>query len=245
MVDVLKLGGSLLTDKTTPESVDEARLTRVADALAGVESQEVVLIHGGGSFGHPAAERHGMSPSAGTADSAAVMDVTRAMRRLNDRVVDALQGVGLRAVGVQPFSCCRRTATGQLAICTEPIQAQRRGGFLPVLHGDVIVDVEAGATILSGDELAIVLAASINADRIGFCAGVPGVLDASNEVIPRIESMETVSDVLSGAMGTDVTGGMAQKVQSLLNSSIPSAIFGPDDLTSFLGGELPGTRIGE
>ncbi len=245
MVDVLKLGGSLLTDKTTPETIDEARLAEVAEVIAATDDCDLVLIHGGGSFGHPAAERHGMSPTAGTTNVSAVKDVTRAMRRFNDRVVDALQSVGIPAVGTQPFSCCRRTASGQLEVCAEPVKGQSEIGFLPVLHGDAIIDARAGATILSGDELAVELARSLGADRIGFCTGVPGVLDATNEVIPRIDSMEAVETVLTGTEGTDVTGGMAGKVELLLESSMPCAIFGPAELPAYLGGEFPGTRIGD
>lgn len=50
---VLKLGGSVVTDKDEPETVDEAGLAAAADAVAPLaESRRVVVVHGGGSFGH-------------------------------------------------------------------------------------------------------------------------------------------------------------------------------------------------
>ncbi|MFB6188703.1 MAG: acetylglutamate kinase, partial [Halapricum sp.] len=57
MTTVLKLGGSVVTEKSEPETVDRAALDVVADDIAdavatdGSERQsDLVVVHGGGSF---------------------------------------------------------------------------------------------------------------------------------------------------------------------------------------------------
>jgi isopentenyl phosphate kinase len=116
-------------------------------------------------------------------------------------------------------------------------------GFVPVLHGDVVVHAGRGATILSGDELVVSLAASLDADRVGLCSDVPGVLDDAGAVVPRIERFEDVADYLGGSEATDVTGGMAAKVRELLALDAPAQVFDLDGLAGFLDGADVGTTI--
>jgi isopentenyl phosphate kinase len=63
-------------------------------------------------------------------------------------------------------------------------------------------------------------------------------------VIDRIESFTDAADALEGSDATDVTGGMAGKVRTLLDLDAPAHVFGADDLPTFLSGGDPGTRIG-
>ena len=59
----LKLGGSLITDKTQVETVRADVLTRLAAEIAQARRENtalrLVLGHGSGSFGHVAAARRG------------------------------------------------------------------------------------------------------------------------------------------------------------------------------------------
>jgi isopentenyl phosphate kinase len=63
-------------------------------------------------------------------------------------------------------------------------------------------------------------------------------------VIPEIRTFEEVSDALGGSEDTDVTGGMAGKVRTLLALDAPATVFGPEALSAFLAGEAVGTRVG-
>ena len=241
MTSVLKLGGSVVTDKDEPETVDETNLGRAAAALAGID--DLVVVHGGGSFGHHHASEHGVTTTEGTHEAAGVTDIHGAMKRLNDAVVGALQREGVPAVPVHPFSVARRDADGELHLPADSVAAMLAEGFVPVLHGDVVVHAGRGATILSGDELVVSLAASLGADRVGLCSDVPGVLDDSGAVVPRIERFADVVDYLGGSESTDVTGGMATKVRELLALGAPAHVFDLDGLAAFVAGESPGTRI--
>jgi len=109
---VLKLGGSLITDKNRPETLDDAALAAardaVASALADGAVDRLVVVHGGGSFGHHHASEHGVSTTAGTADAGAVMDIHSAMTELNRAVLNRLHERDVPAVPVHPLSLSAR-----------------------------------------------------------------------------------------------------------------------------------------
>ena len=243
MTTVLKLGGSVVTDKSSLETVATDSLARAADAIAG-HHERLVVVHGAGSFGHPPADRHGVTTTEGTHDAAAITDIHGAMKVLNAAVVEALSERGVPAVPVHPLSAASRDEGARLSVPLSVPSRMLGEGFVPVLHGDVVVQVGRGATILSGDELVVALARGLDADRVGLCSDVPGVFDEAGEVVSRIEAFEDVAAALGGSEDTDVTGGMAAKVRELLELEMPANVFDLDGLASFLEGESPGTRVG-
>ncbi|PSP96873.1 acetylglutamate kinase [Halobacteriales archaeon QS_4_70_19] len=255
MPTVLKLGGSVVTRKDGVEQVAVARLERAAGIIgrfhgrdgdaagaADVDAADLVVVHGGGSFGHPNAERRGVTTSEGTHDAAAVRDIHDPMRELNRLVVGALSEAGVPAVQVAPLSAGHRV-DGEFRQPVDAVAALLAEGFIPVLHGDVVATAGGGVTVVSGDELVTTLATGLDADRVGLCSDVPGVLDAGGAVVDRIERFEDVADALGGSEATDVTGGMAAKVRTLLELGAPASVFDLDGLSAFLDGGSPGTWI--
>jgi len=239
---VLKLGGSVITRKDEPETVDEAALSTTADAVAESD-RDLVVVHGGGSFGHHHAANYGVSTTDGTHDVDGVQAIHGAMARLNEAVVAALTERGVPAVPVHPFSAASRDTDATLTLPTEQVRTLLAEGFVPVLHGDLVAHAGAGVTVLSGDELVVELAPAVDADRVGVCSTVPGVLDSDGAVIDCITSFEAVESALGGSESTDVSGGMAGKVRALLALDSPAHIFGPDALESFLAGARSGTTV--
>ncbi|GAA0552538.1 isopentenyl phosphate kinase [Halorubrum ejinorense] len=246
---VLKLGGSLITEKDRPETVDDAALDdacdAVADALASGAVDRLVVVHGGGSFGHHHASERGVSTTTGTRDADAVAAIHGAMKRLNARVLERLRERGVPAVPVHPLSLAARTdgADGGLDLPLGSTATLLDEGFVPVLHGDGVATAGDGVTVVSGDELVVELATGLGARRVGVCSTVPGVLDDDGSVVREIRDFEAVADVLGASDATDVSGGMAAKVRELLALDAPASVFGADGLTPFLRGEEAGTRI--
>jgi isopentenyl phosphate kinase len=246
---VLKLGGSLITDKNRPETLDDAALAAACDAVASALADgavdRLVVVHGGGSFGHHHASEHGVSTTAGTADAGAVMDIHSAMTELNRAVLNRLHERDVPAVPVHPLSLSARLEgpDGDLDLPLSSTATLLGEGFVPVLHGDGVATAGAGVTVVSGDELVVELAVGLGARRVGVCSTVPGVLDSDGEVIPSIDSFEAVADALGASDATDVSGGMAAKVRELLALDAPAHVFGAAGLEPFLRGEDAGTRI--
>jgi isopentenyl phosphate kinase len=253
MTTVLKLGGSVITKKDEAETIDEQALDRAVDSIAShLDGQgeggaaSLVLVHGGGSFGHQAAATHGVSTTEGTRDAAAIQDIHAAMGRLNAAVIQRLHEASVSAIPIRPLSIASRTSSDGETVLNVPtgqLEMALAEGFVPVLHGDIVVESGAGATILSGDELVVALAESLDADAAGLCSTVPGVLDASDDVIPTIESFDDVATFVGESDATDVTGGMAGKVKVLLDLDSPASIFALDELDEFLTSGSAGTVI--
>ncbi|WP_251343668.1 isopentenyl phosphate kinase [Haloplanus halophilus] len=243
MTTVLKLGGSLITEKDRRETLDDDALSAAADAIAEAET-DLALVHGAGSFGHHYAEKHGVSVGQGTADAGAALEIHGSMTTLNRFVLSRLHDRDVPALPVHPLSAGARDDGATLRLPLPSTRTMLGEGFVPVSHGDVIAHEGQGATIISGDEVVARFATGLSADRVGLCSTVDGVYDADGEVIDRITSFEEVADALGESDATDVTGGMAGKVRTLLDLDVPASVFGADDLAAFLDGGEPGTRIG-
>jgi isopentenyl phosphate kinase len=242
MTTILKLGGSVITDKDTPETIDRESLYSACATIAGHD--DLVLVHGAGSFGHYHASEHSVSRTAGTHDAHAVRAIHDSMEILNKAVLDALSAENIPALPVHPLSTASRTTNGELELPIGQVRTMLAEGFVPVLYGDVIAHDGKGATIVSGDELICALASDLDAKRVGLCSAVPGVLDTDGEVIREIEAFADAADALGKSESTDVTGGMAAKVRSLLTLETPAFVFDSDGLAPFLDGQCPGTKIG-
>jgi len=166
---VLKLGGSLITDKNRPETLDDAALAAACDAVASALADgavdRLVVVHGGGSFGHHHASEHGVSTTAGTADAGAVMDIHSAMTELNRAVLNRLHERDVPAVPVHPLSLSARLEgpDGDLDLPLSSTATLLGEGFVPVLHGDGVATAGAGVTVVSGDELVVELAVGLGA----------------------------------------------------------------------------------
>jgi len=234
---ILKIGGSVLTDKTEEETVSD-RFDDVIETVADADHDDLILVHGAGSFGHPHAARHELE--GGGREGA--HETHAAVARLNGLVVGALNEHGADALPVHPLSCAWRD--GALGFETLPAQTLREEGFLPVLHGDVVADTGSGVSVLSGDEIAVELA-RLHGDaadtEVGMCTSAGGVLDEEGNRLEHVSSVEELTEF--GGEGVDVTGGISGKVESLLSLPSGGRIFGADELEEYLGGEAVGTLV--
>ncbi len=219
----LKLGGSLITDKTKVEQVRQQVLARLAAEIAQARQENpalrLVLGHGSGSFGHVAAAKHGTRQ--GVTDAAGWLgfaEVSDAAARLNRQVLGALLAAGVPAVSLSP-SASVECADGRIqTIAAHPIKAALQAGLVPVVYGDVAFDTVRGGTIVSTEEVMMALAGEIRPSWLLLAGETPGVFDEAGQVIPAISraSYAEIETALGGSRGTDVTGGMASKVQSML-----------------------------
>ena len=248
MTVILKLGGSVITEKDRAETLDGAALDAAADAVADAmthgDVSELVLVHGGGSFGHHHASEAGVSTTDGTTDATDAIAIHGAMKALNQFVLSRLHERGVPALPVHPLSAGSRDGDGELTLPLNQVETMLGEGFVPVLHGDVLATEGEGVTVLSGDEIVTEAALGLDAERVGLCSTVSGVLDESDEVIPEITAFDEVASVLGASdVEADVTGGMAAKVKQLLDLGVPASVFGPDVIGDFLAGDQPGTTV--
>lgn len=239
----LKLGGSLLTDKTGFEQIREDVLQRVASEIAAARHANpqlrLVLGHGSGSFGHTHASQHGTRTGVSTANGwAGFAAVSDSALRLNRIVVKALLQAGVPAVSLSP-SASAVVEDGRVKyLATEPITAALNAGLVPVIHGDVAFDQVRGGTILSTEEVMGYLVGRLKPSSILLAGETRGVYDTAGEVIGRItpQNFDQIKAALGGSRGADVTGGMAAKVQDVLDLAVAQ----PGMQVRIFGGLEPG-----
>jgi len=246
---ILKLGGSVITDKNADEGVvREADLLRIAKEVSEFRGK-LIVVHGAGSFGHTYAKKYGLDRGF---DPEGAIITHESVKKLASTVVGALNHFGVRAVAVHPM-CCTVCRNGRIeSMYLDNIKLMLEKGFIPVLHGDVVMDLELGACVLSGDQIVPYLAKELGITRLGLGSAENGVLDKDGKTVPEItpEKFENFKHYIRGSESTDVTGGMLGKVQELLElsktSCITSYIFNAgkkEDVYRFLNGESVGTRI--
>ncbi|MFQ5419215.1 MAG: isopentenyl phosphate kinase [Anaerolineae bacterium] len=219
----MKLGGSLLTDKTGIETIRPDVAMQVCREIAQARQERpslsLLLGHGGGSFGHVSARQYGTRQGVGEADGwrgfALVHD---AMQRLNAHLRGLLLANGLPAMSFPP-ALLARCANGRIThINAEPIQQALANGLLPVIFGDVAFDEARGGTIVSTEQVMAALAGALRPSWLLLAGETAGVYDESGAVIPAITpaNYDAIRPALGGSRGTDVTGGMVAKVQEML-----------------------------
>jgi isopentenyl phosphate kinase len=257
----VKLGGSLITDKSTPRTARRDAIARLAAEIKKTRAEigefRLVLGHGSGSFGHVPAKKYGTRRGVDTPeDWRGFAEVWYEAALLNRIVMDALHDVGLPAVAFPP-------SAGVFARDGRVVNWDHRGmkaaldaGLIPVVYGDVIFDQAKGGTIFSTEDLFAYLATELRPQRIllaGIDAGVYADFPACTQLIPEItpENWAAITSALGGSAATDVTGGMRSKVRAMLDLAlkIPGleiSIFSgdqPENLAATLRGESLGTRI--
>ncbi len=233
---VLKLGGSVITDKSGNCAIDHARLREIAGELAAHRETALVLVHGAGSCGHPEARRYRINDGLAGDNVPGVYETHTAVSSLNAAVVTALRDAGVEAIGIHPLDLCLAEDGRLVSFETRHIAEMTEHGIVPVLHGDVVMDRLRGSCIVSGDQLVTRLAAALGSRRVGLATDVPGVL-ANGAVVPRIDRATAATLDVGGSGNTDVTGGMRGKIAELLalaDAGIDAHIFHVSKIGRFL-----------
>jgi len=259
---LLKLGGSLITDKTRPGVARHAAISRLAKELAAAASRRrgprLVVGHGSGSYGHTAANDGGLTPGAdGRRRLDAISHTQHRAAELHRLVIAALLDAGARPFSFAPSSFLCAVGGRIRGPFVEPIFDALDLGLLPVVYGDVVLDRTRGAVVVSTEELFVLLAKEAAARRRPVVRAVwlgetDGVHDEAGETIARLSpaAARRTARRVTGASGVDVTGGMALRLRTagtLAGAGIASSIVDgrkSGAVASAIAGRAPhGTRV--
>jgi isopentenyl phosphate kinase len=244
---ILKIGGSVLTDKSGDCAIDQGRLATIARDIGRVKKRSLLLIHGAGSCGHPQAQHYRLDRGLAPEYIGGVYETHAAVSTLNGVVVRALRDKGVEAIGIHPLDSAVAEEGRLVSFATPPLVLLQERGIVPVLHGDVVMDRVWGASIVSGDQLVSYLAASLGVTRVGMATDVPGVLQ-EGKVIPRLFADMAGSVDAGESTHTDVTGGMRGKIGELIllaGHGIESHVFHISRIRDFLEGSDHGGTVVE
>ena len=234
----VKLGGSLITDKTEPFTARAEVIARLSREIAehwDAHEGRIVLGHGSGSFGHVAAKRSGLLDrhSDGSVTEG-VSQTQQAAFALHRRVTDALRDAGIPVFSVAPSSAFVASGGEPADVQAEPVRRALDVGAVPVTFGDVVMDRDRGATICSTETVFRALidgleSQGVTTRRVLWIGDTEGVYDAHGETIARLspDRATQLLDEVDAPSGTDVTGGMRHRVRTaraLARRGIPSLI---------------------
>jgi isopentenyl phosphate kinase len=224
---LIKLGGSLITDKRREETPRNSVIERLALEIRGLAEERpggLILGHGSGSYGHAVARRYGLDPSSNARSSPAAAAATQdAAARLHRKVVAALIAAGAAPFSVAPSSIVTADGNQPVSFDVEPLEMALEHGLQPILYGDVVLDRQKGATILSTETIFVALAERLverghQVERAFWLGQTRGVYDHRGEVLRELSPAEArkALQVAGRAEGTDVTGGMRHRVEAAL-----------------------------
>lgn len=212
---VIKLGGSVITDKDEPLSINIPLLLGIGEEIAAAMKETdlaLAIVHGGGSYGHPSVRE--CLNRRGEIDAPCYVRTTYLMSELSHTVVQALTASGIPAVTLTTRSVCA-VKSGHLS-CELGIAADMVGrGLVPVLFGDGVLS-DRGYEVASGDDIVWLMASTLGRAEVVFVTDVDGVFDKDPRKYPDARLLKEVSasealGFVGGSRKTDVTGGMRGK----------------------------------
>ncbi|KAI8343772.1 amino acid kinase family-domain-containing protein [Choanephora cucurbitarum] len=241
MIVIVKLGGAAITNKKgICELTSEKNITRLLDQVAEAyvhlktAGHQLILIHGAGSFGHPQAIQYQLK-TGWSADRLPSPDylkgyahIRTCLQSLVHTISSDLERRQVPVLAMSPTDYVitddgDKTSTDRFEPMMDRIQQYLRLGFVPLLHGDVVLDRVRGCTVLSGDVIMYQLAkAMVQVSRCVFITDVAGIYQHDPKVVhPRenlliphiVVSQQSDSLIASASTVADVTGGMQGKIK--------------------------------
>ncbi|MFD5141909.1 hypothetical protein [Streptomyces sp. NPDC058401] len=217
---VVKIGGSLVSDKRSDSDLDEAAVRDYAALvtdLARTYPGRVVFVAGGGALGHGAVR----DPQAGNPD--AVLPLTRATFAVKWAWTQAFQQAGLRALPLQVAAMCTEDGTG-LNAQTAVVSGLLNRHVLPVLSGDCILSADGSLRILGSDHVPGILVQEpgLAPVRVVTLTDVPGILTGpthDSPVLPYLHPDDSASmrEFLWPSASWDTSGAMHGKLDALIS----------------------------
>ena len=225
---LIKLGGSIITDKEIPMSLRKPILRRLVGEIASAKQEKpdqlLIVGHGQGSFAHVPASKYqtmeGFINEESVLGMAIVQDSAASLNRL---VVHEFLKHELPAVSFYASNTIVTKKRVKQHFCADAINEYLQKGLLPVTCGDVLVDSEQGCTIWSTERILAFLAdyfleQKIQVNKIVHVTEVQGFLDKQGQLVPEItaQTWPKISRDLRHTRGFDVTGGMGLKIEESL-----------------------------
>lgn len=250
---LVKLGGTLLEEAGSRAAI-AAQLADMAQRHA------LVVVHGGGKQVTKYLEERGIKSAfvngLRVSDEAVIEAVTTVIAgTINQQLVSALVGAGLRAVGLSgidgPLTLAEQLSP-DLGYVGRPVKTDGKlleilsdAGYVPTV-ACVAADNAGQIYNVNADQMAVSCASAWTAELLLFLTDVPGVKDRDGAVISHLSLGESRALVTAGI----ARGGMQAKLEAaelaIENGVREVAVasgWTPDVCVRLLRGDALGTKI--
>ena len=247
-IKILKIGGSVITDKSVGkiEVAKIQEINRIAEEIANSNTKGLILIHGAGSFGHPYVKKYKLDK---IQDLKGISKTHLGCKKLNLIFCSILLEKKINALPLDPISFFKIN-NNEFKFDYAFILKMLEKGFVPVLHGDMIYNQKLDIfEVISGDRIIYELAKELKPGRIGFAVDKEVIINGKPiKEINNSNFYDILSKVGHATGKDDVTGGMKEKVRFAAKISNFSEVFifsgtVKGNITRFLNGERVGTSI--
>src|SRR6187200_1573191 len=213
---LIKLGGSVITFKEKPLAANFEAIRSISYALASVKIP-IILIHGGGSFGHYWSVKYNMHSKPDQYDSHGISIVHESMIALNQIIVNYMIKVGMNPYMILPsvFTSGRKPIAKKI----KELKSIVESSVIPITFGDIIYIENKMYSILSGDALMSILSKILRPSKVIFTLNVDGIYKdmGKREIIKELKNNN--NSINFSKVIQDVTGGMRRKVTEALKIS--------------------------
>ena len=226
---VLKLGGSLLTDKTKPyvirKDVLESAAREIKECISEGLIQSLILVHGVGSYGHPLVLEHQLHKGFQSTDQ--ILPIAKTQAKVNEFrqiIVKQFHDIDIPMVLLHPSSMIISEKMRMTNYFLDALRSFVDLKTVPLLGGDMLIDSVMGWSVGSGDQLAVLLAKELGAKKLIFASDVSGIYDADPKKISDALPIERINlnelNATLERMGvsgvTDASGAMKGKLKSIV-----------------------------
>ena len=204
---LLKLGGSVITNKEKPLSARTKTIYNIVSKLKRID-EPIVIVHGGGSYGHYWSVKFGMHTKPAKYDNKGVAIVKKSMVDLNKIILDSFLKNKLNPYGLPPTDFV--SGNKPIPKKIKEIKKIASSGLIPITYGDALWYGKKKSYILSGDKIMTMLAKVLRPRLSIFLLNVDGLfLDFKQKKLINDINDEKPSFT---KISNDVTGGMKRKV---------------------------------
>ena len=256
MICALKLGGSVITDKDKPftarNDVIKRLVTEIKEAMAEDPELRLIVGNGGGSFPHQPAEEGKLKDGIVADWQYEFLAKTQlAATELNNLIQKEFISQTVPSFSIRPSSLGVAVEDRISGLEKQHIEELLNKRIIPLVYGDVFIDLKKGCSIVSTEELLLELAKIIKMDKVIIGTNVDGVLGRKEKLVKEVNpsNLSKLEKFMGGAKNTDVTGGMKHKVEIMMVVSrfVPEVwivnALNPGYVKRALLGEPLGTKI--
>lgn len=220
---IIKLGGSVITDKNKPNQFKPQIVTRLAKEIKQA-NQQLILIHGAGSFGHILAKQYNLNQGIKEESQLIGFAQTHAqVQQLNNLILTIFHEQQLPIISLPPHALLQLKNHKPYKFETNIFEHYLNHGFIPVTFGDVVLDRSLGFSICSGDLLIQLLTQKFHPTKTIFVIDEDGLYTENPKQNPNATLIKkaTIEDLnklkTTANKHADVTRGMEGKLQTIQN----------------------------
>ena len=201
----------MISDKTKPSTPRLDAIRTLAKEISAIKSHPIVVVHGGGSFGHFPAKKYQLHRGGHSAKKRlGATETLIEMTKLGEHILSAFHQEKRPAVPIRSASIMV-AINGRIShMDLEALQMYLRQDFIPILSGDVVSDSVTSFTIVSGDQIAMYLARQLNASKVIFATDVDGIYTTDPKASTKAQRIDLITPSNLEEVLADFGIGLAQ-----------------------------------